>query len=159
MRNKRLKSARPTSLSEAQELCVEFAAENRRPIKVIADLMGIEVKTLYRWLADTTMPLNRVRQFEAFCGIAFVSEYLCIAHGDKIVVGIPAGKKSDVTELAELQVTFADAMALLVRFYQSGDALDETIASLTATLTKVAYHRSNVLKNGTPELDLFRAAQ
>lgn len=155
MRNKRWKSARPSSLSEAMQLCVEFATENRKPVKVLADLMGIEVKTLYRWLAETSMPINRVRQFEAFCGISFVSEYLCLAHGDKVVVSIPAGKKSSILELSSLQGLFAEAVSFLVRFYQDGSGTDETVAALTETLTQVAYQRSNVLKTSAPELELF----
>ena len=87
LRKRRWKSVRATSLSEAMDLCVEYAgSEQRRPIKVLADLMGVEVKTLYRWLGETSMPLNRIRQFEAFCGTTFVSDYLCLAHGDKVVV-------------------------------------------------------------------------
>lgn len=159
MRKRSWKSARPSNLAEAMELCIEFASENRRPIKVLADLMGVEMKTLYRWLADTSMPLNRIRQFETFCGVAFVSEYLCMARGDKVVVAIPAGKRSNVTELSEVHSSFAQAIALLSRFYQSGEALDETVAALTATLSQLAYQRSNVLKAGTPELDLFGTTQ
>lgn len=105
------------------------------------------------------MPLNRIRQFETFCGIAYVSEYLCLAHGNKVVVSIPAGKKAGVCELSEVQGTFADAMALLVRFYNSGDAVDETITALTNTLTQVAYQKANVLKAAAPELELFGAEQ
>jgi hypothetical protein len=137
------------------ELCIEFAGEHRRPIKVLADLMGVEVKTLYRWLAETSMPLNRIRQFETFCGISFVSEYLCLAHGDRVVINIPAGKKADVTDLAEVQCSFGAAIALLARFYQRGEALEETVAALTTTLSQLAYQRGNVLKTAEPELGLF----
>lgn len=155
VRNRRWKSIRPTSLSEAMELCIEFAAENRRPVKVLADLMGVENKTLYRWLAETSMPLNRIRQFEEFCGIAFISEYLCLAHGNKVVINIPAGKKAGVEDIAQVQGDFAEAIALLSRFYQNGEAIEATIAALTTSLTQLAYQRSNVMKAGAPELDLF----
>jgi hypothetical protein len=158
IRKRRWKSVRPTSLSEAMDLCVEFAAEQRRTTKVLADLMGVEIKTLYRWLSENSMPLNRVRQFETFCGISLVSDYLCLAHGNKVVIEIPAGKKADVTELAEVQCCFAEAMALLARFYQNGDAVDATVAALTKTLSQVAYQRSNVIKTGEPELELFGMA-
>jgi hypothetical protein len=155
LRKRRWKSVRASSLSEALELCVEYAAEQRRPIKVLADLMGVELKTLYRWLADTSMPLNKARQFETFCGVSFISEYLCMAQGDKVVVAIPVGKKSDVTDLAELQVTFAEVLTFLARFYHHGEAVDDTVAALTKTLSQLAYQRSNVLKVGQPELELF----
>lgn len=120
MRKRNWKSVRPSSLSEAFELCIEFASEQRKPVKVLADLMGVEVKTLYRWLAETSMPLNRVRQFEAFCGATFISEYLCLAHGNKVVVDIACGKKASVGNLAEVQANAAEAMALLARFYAEG---------------------------------------
>ncbi|MCW3478806.1 hypothetical protein OL229_04390 [Neisseriaceae bacterium JH1-16] len=155
MRKRNWKSVRPSSLSEAFELCIEFAAEQRRTIKVLADLMGVEVKTLYRWLAEVSMPLNRVRQFEAFCGAAFVSEYLCLAHGNKVVIDIPAGKKAGVAELAEVQGNFAEAMALLVRFYEKSGALEETVSAISRTLAQLAYQRENVLKTSEPELSLF----
>ena len=154
-RNRRWKSVRPTNLNEAMELCVEFAAEHRRPAKVLADLMGVEVKTLYRWLAETSMPINRIRQFETFCGISFISEYLCMAHGDKVVINIPAGKKASITDLAEVQGSFSEAIALLSRFYHRGDAFDETVIALTNTLTQLAYQRTNILKSAEPELGLF----
>jgi hypothetical protein len=157
MRKTRWKSVRPNSLGEAMELCIEFATEHRRPIKALADLMGVENKTLYRWLADTSMPLNRIRQFESFCGISLVSEYLVVATGDKVVVAIPAGRKADVADLAEVQCSFAETMALLSRFYQNGQSLDQTVEALTLTLTHIAYQRSNVLKVAAPELDLFAA--
>ncbi|AKU24834.1 hypothetical protein ACZ75_10905 [Massilia sp. NR 4-1] len=155
MRKRRWKSVRATSLSEAVDLCVEYASEQRRPIKVLSDLMGVEMKTLYRWLSDTSMPLNRVRQFEAFCGMSFIGEYLCMAPGDKAVVSIPAGKKASVTDLADVQGNFSEALTLLSRFYQHGEALEETVAALTNTLSQLAYQRSNVLKVGQPELELF----
>lgn len=159
MRKRTWKSVRPASLGEAMQLSVEFASENNRPIKVLADLMGIETKTLYRWLAETSMPLNRIRQFESFCRIALISDYLCLAHGDKIVIAIPKGKKADVTELADLHGTFAEAMALLVRFYKDGRDVEATVDALSKTLTQVAFQRSNVLKSGSPELELFGDAE
>lgn len=158
MRNRRWKSIRPSSLADAMELCVEHAAESRRPIKVLADLMGVPATTLYRWLSDSSMPSNRIRQFENFCGISLVSDYLCLAQGDKVVVSIPAGKKAGVTELGDVQVTLAEAMALLTKFYQQGVGLDETVVALTASLTQLAYQRSNVQKAAAPELELFGAA-
>lgn len=154
-RKKKWKAVRAASLSDAMDLCIEFATENRRPIKVLADLMGVEIKTLYRWLSDTSMPLNKIRQFETFCGAAFISEYLCLAQGDKVVVAIPSGKKADVTDLAEVQAVFAEALTRLARFYQHGDDVENTVAALTKTLSQLAYQRANVVKVGQPELELF----
>jgi len=150
------KSRYASNLEEAIELCADHAADKlRRPAKVMADLMGVELKTYYRWLAETSMPLNRLRQFEAFSGASFISDYLCLAHGDKVVIRIASGKKADHTDLADIHASFADAMSLLVRFYQHGESLDETVAALTCTLSKLAYQRENISKSGVPELALF----
>ncbi len=150
-----IKSFRPKTLSEAAEACLEHAAKKGRPAKVMADLMGVELKTLYRWQADTSMPLNRIRQFETFCGASYISDYLCLAHGNKVVIDIPTGKRADITDLAELQGNFAEALALLARFYRDGNGVDETISALTLTLSNLAYQRSNVQKSHQPELSLF----
>ncbi|KZE34575.1 hypothetical protein [Crenobacter luteus] len=144
-----------SSLDEAIERQLEAAARLGLVPKKMADLMGVEVKTYYRWLADSSMPLNRVRQFEAFCKVSHISEYLCTAQGNKVVVAIPSGKKAAVAELAEVQANAADAMALLARFYQDKVGLAETVAALTTVLSQVAYHRENVMKTGEPELELF----
>jgi hypothetical protein len=61
--------------------------------------------------------------------------------------------------LAELQGNFAEAITLLARFYQSGDALEDTVAAITKTLSQLAYQRSNVIKVDAPELGLFGAEQ
>jgi len=158
MRKRTWKSLHATSLSEAFELCVEHADEQRRPAKVLADLMGVEVKTLYRWLADTSMPLNRVRQFEEFCGARFVSEYLCIADGRRVVIEIPTGRRPRVTDLASLQSAFADAAAVLCRYYESGHEQAEAVTALTHAMTQAGYHRENVAKDRAPELR-FDAAE
>jgi len=160
LRKNRGKSTRAKSLSEAMQLSVDFAtAEQRRTIKVLADLMGVEIKTLYRWLAETSMPLNRIRQFEEFCGATFISEYLCMAHGDKVVVPIASGKAAKVTDLVEVQACFSEAMALLSRFYQNGDEIEPTLAALTTTLSQLAFQRSNVVKVSRPELELFSTGE
>lgn len=145
----------PGSLDEAIERCTEAAERRRRPAKVMADLMGVELKTYYRWLSESSIPLNRVRQFEEFCGAGYVSEYLCLASGNKVVIGIASGKTASVTDLAELQANAAAALALLARFYQCGEGIEGTLAALTRTLAEFAYHRSNVMKTGEPELGLF----
>lgn len=156
MRKRNWKNIQPTNLDEAVELCTEFAAEQlRRPAKVMADLMGVELKTYYRWLAESSMPLNRVRQFETFCGVAFVSEYLCQSHGNRIVTNIPSGKKASVCDVAQAQANAAAALALLARFYMDGQGVEETLSALARSMSEFAFHRQNVEKTGAPELGLF----
>lgn len=157
MRKRKWKSLHAASLSEAVELCIERASERRRPAKVLADLMGVELKTMYRWLAETSMPLNRVRQFEEFCGARFISEYLCVADGHRIVIEIPTGRRPGVADLASLQTAFAEAAAVLCRYYASGHEQVEAITALTHAMTQAGYHRENVTKDRAPELHFEQA--
>ena len=54
------RQAKATSLDHAIELAKQHAKEQHRPSKVMADLMGVELKTYYRWLLENTLPLNRI---------------------------------------------------------------------------------------------------
>lgn len=144
----------PSSLGEAISLCMEVAEKNRRPAKVISDLMGVELKTLYRWLSEDSMPLNRLRQFETFCNAHFISDYFSTAAG-RVVIEIPVGKKATETDIAEMQTGFGESVVLLSKFWQNSASLENTVAALTQTLKQVAYQRENVLKSINPELTLF----
>lgn len=153
MRKNQRKQA--TSLDEAIQMCADYAQiKHRRPAKVISDLMGVELKTYYRWMADSAMPINRIRQFESFCGCNYVSEYLCIAAG-KVVIDIPTGNKTPVAQLGEMQANAGNAIVLLSRFYEGKSSLEETLDALNHTLTDMAYHRQNIIKHSAPELGLF----
>lgn len=114
--------------------------------------MGVELKTYYRWLSELSMPLNRVLQFEEFCGARYVSEYLCVANGRRVVIDIPTGRRPAVADISSLQSAFADAAAVLCRYYGTGNEQSEAIASLTHAMTQAAFHRENVAKDRTPEL-------
>ena len=80
------RQAKATSLDHAIELAKRHAKERRLPSKVMADLMGVELKTYYRWLLENTLPLNRIAQFEALTGSRFISEYLSVLHGNRVVI-------------------------------------------------------------------------
>ncbi len=142
-------------MGEAFELCLDCAIQRRRPPKVLAELMGVPLPTMYRWLADYSMPARLIRQFEEFCGAGFVSEYLCTSSGSRIVIDIPIGKYAGVNDLALLQQNAADAIAKLSRFYSNQATAEETVAALSTTLADMAYQRQNVMKLAEPELGLF----
>jgi hypothetical protein len=156
MRNRKGHSI-PSSLDDAIQ-CQLAAAEKLGLVpKRMADLMGVDVKTYYRWAAESSMPLNRVRQFEAFSQASFISEYLCTAHGGRVVITIPTGKKAKASDLGEMQANFGKVVMLLEQFYNDKSGLQDTIAVLSQVLSQVAYHRENVIKNSNPELELFGA--
>lgn len=149
------KARKATNLDEAIQMCADYATEKlRRPPKVLADLMGVEVKTYYGWLSKNSMPLNRLRQFEAFCGVGHISEYLCAASG-KVVIDVPIGRRASVATLAEAQTNSAHAFALLARFYENRATAEETIEALSITLSDLAFQRQNVAKYTEQELGLW----
>ena len=143
---------RATSLDHAIELTEEYAEQYRMPSKRIAELMGVEYKTYRRWMLDGTLPLSRLVTLEHIVGAQFISEYLCVFQGNKVVIDIARGKKSDVVDIAELQAQIAQSMACLAQFYAGKASADDTIAELTASITALAYQRENVRKVETPEL-------
>ncbi|NHR06492.1 hypothetical protein HA052_14960 [Chromobacterium haemolyticum] len=148
----------PSSLDEAIERQVDAAAKRGLVPKRMADLMGVEVKTYYRWLADSSMPLNRIRQFETFCMASHISEYLCMAHGDKVVVAIPSGRSAKASDLGEMQANFGEVIMLLEQCYRDKTSIAETLTLLSVVLSQAAYHRENIRKICQPELD-FQGAQ
>ena len=109
------RQAKATSLDHAIELAKRHAKERRLPSKVMADLMGVELKTYYRWLLENTLPLNRIAQFEALTGSRFISEYLSVLHGDRVVIEIPRGRKGKAADMAQVQSQTAAALALLAK--------------------------------------------
>ena len=147
------KQPKATSLDHAIELAKHHAKERRLPSKVMADLMGVELKTYYRWLLENTMPLNRIAQFEALTGSRYISEYLSVLHGDRVVIEIPRGRNGSTADIAKVQSQTAEAIALLAKWHEDGSGVDETIEALTRVLSTLAYHRENVKKVETPELE------
>ena len=152
--NKRISQKhKATSLDHAIELTEEYAEQQRMPSKRIAELMGVEYKTYRRWMLDGTLPLNRLAQLEHITTTQFISEYVCVFQGNKVVIEIPRGKKSNVTDLSELQSQMAQTMAILAKFYEGKVEPEDAIAEITASITALAYQRENVCKTETPELE------
>ena len=97
----------PSSLDDATQ-CQLAAAEKIGLVpKRMSDLMGVDIKTYYRWMAENSMPLNRIRQWEAFSKASFVSDYLCMSHGNRVVITIPTGKKPRLSIWARCKPTLA----------------------------------------------------
>ncbi|WP_410499671.1 hypothetical protein [Chitinibacter sp. S2-10] len=126
----------------------------RRPAKQMWDLMGTTQQTYSRWVSEGVMPANRILQFEHLTGANFVSNYLTLAAG-RMPIELPIGRKADQVETLDLQAQQADAIALLIKFYQGKAALDETLEAIDLVLRGFSYHRANVVKVAEPELDLF----
>lgn len=159
MRRRNWKRVQPRSQQEAIRLCVDFAQEHHnRSVARIGDLMGTSEWAVYKWLANGSMPSEKIRPFEYACDpqgrAVFVTRYLAMS-AQKLVIDIPRGRKASEVEVAELQSAAADAVALLARCYRGDAEADDTVAALTRLLEGAAWHRENITKAGAPELDLF----
>lgn len=148
----------PSSLCEAIQLCLDYAIKKyNRGSKRVADLMGVKTDTLYKWLAENRIPANMIGAFEHACGATFVTQYLC-AQAHLLAVEMPIGRKVNASDLMDLQQLFAESMALLIDFYKGNSDQDETVCSLQELMGQVAWHKANVERAASPELDLFEVS-
>ncbi len=143
----------PKSHTEALRLCKDYAKEKHNlSVERIADTMGVTADVLYKWLANGTMPLNRIRSYELACRCNYVSRYM--AHGDgNLLIPIPSGKGLSDADMMELNQSFHGAMTLLAGFYKGGVDANETMDALVAHMQATGWHHANVHKHAQPELD------
>lgn len=102
------------------------------------------------------MPSNLIRPFEHACGIELMTQYIATS-AHKLLVNVPSGRASSAEDINELQASFSEAVSLLIGFYktQNNSQLNTTLAALNSVMSEIAYHRENVSKVSSPELELF----
>lgn len=154
--NWKKRQARVSNLLAAIELCVDFARErHNRSVERIAELMGIPSHwNLYKYMQSGKLPANLIPVFEHACGCSFVSAFLA-TRSNKLVIDMPTGKRLSPKDINALQGNFSEAVAALIKFYDSEGDAEDTLAQLTALISKLAGHRANVQKDISPELALF----
>jgi hypothetical protein len=148
------KRVNATSLSNALELCIEFAREkHNRSVATLAELIGLDNKfTLYKWIATGKLPAISIRPFEHACGCDFVTRYL--AHSaTKLLIDIPVGQVAGVEDLQRLTGSCNVAVGKLIEFYRGEITPEEVAATITIAMEDLAWHRVNVAKGPAPELD------
>lgn len=152
MSKRNWKAVRPLNLKDALDWCVRYAKENHnRSVESIADLMGVNHWTLYKWIGEADMPARLIKAFELACGIDYASRWLVESSG-KMIIDVPRGKACNGTEIHDLQNDYHTAVGLLMTFYTDLTGLDETLAGLQTALEQTAWHRGNVQKYRQPEL-------
>jgi hypothetical protein len=156
--SRRWDRVRAISLSHAMELCLEHAREvHRRSVDRVADQMGLGNRwVLYKWMESGRIPANLIRPFEAACGIDLVTRYVAYS-AHKLAVDMPTGRKASGKEIHELQASFADAVGLLLRFYDGQAGRHETLAAVWRLMEDAAWHSVNIQKSDAPELDFSGA--
>ncbi|HJW23772.1 MAG TPA: hypothetical protein VJ576_02650 [Rhodocyclaceae bacterium] len=148
------KRLQPTHLRDAFRLCKDHAIEEKRlSVERIADLMGISVDRLYKYLSDASMPANLIPAFEHFCGADYVSRHLAVSAG-KLVIDAPIGRSCDATDIHALQEILNGTTGKLIRFYAGKATHQEVMVGTTDAMSKLAWHRQNAANFDAPELDL-----
>lgn len=152
MNKKNWRNVRPTNINDAFQWCVRYAKhQHNRSVEGIADLMGVNHWTLYKWIGEGDMPARLIKGFEMACGVDYVSRWL-VESANKMVLDIPRGKQCGTHEIQQLQLDYHIAVGLLLQFYQELEEVDEVLASLQNALEHTAWHKGNVEKYRQPEL-------
>lgn len=156
MKRRNWKKVYPSTLRQAFELCLAHAKEKENlSIERVADRMGIESHwTLYKWLENGRMPAVQIRAFEHACGIDLVTQFFATS-AHRLLIEIPRGALASEEDLLAMQGRLNDCVQSLVKFYKGDLPAEVTLESITAAMTDLAGHRSNVVKAMQPEIDLF----
>lgn len=140
------------SLQHGTDLCVQHAQDkHNRSIQQIADQIGENHHTLYKWLAETRMPIKKVIGFEKACGVALITQYLAHAN-NKMLVDIPTGRKAEHRSLNELAAYTHKVMGMLLEFEADSSEPDALKEAITLLMADFAHQRGQVSKRQQPEL-------
>ena len=153
MSRRNWKRVTPNSLRDALRLCKDHALEKKSlSVERIADLMGITADLLYKWLSNGRMPAMLIPSYEHICGIDFVTRWLAASAG-RLLISVPAGRKASATDMQALQEVLNTAVGQLLQFYAGKTEAPDTLAAIQQAMEGLAWHRGNVEKHLTPELD------
>lgn len=154
MSRRNWKTFRPNSVTEALRGLKDHGIERHNlSVERQADRIAESADLLYKWHATGRMPVTHVIAYEAACGAHFLTQYLASAAG-KLLVDIPTGRRLTPVELAELQGVVAQAVTSVLNFYLGKVDRDEALQHIDEGMAALAWHRANVAKADTPELEL-----
>lgn len=145
----------PQSLQQALEACVDHARiKHRQSIDRIASDMGLANHwNLYKWVESARLPAVLIRPFELACRSDHVTRFLAHA-GHHLIIDIPTGKLPAATDLTTVQAAMHEAAGALINFAAGKANSDEVIATVTAAMEQLAWHRENAARAAQPELEL-----
>jgi hypothetical protein len=115
--------------------------------------MGLANKyTLYKWVESGKLPAISIRTFEHACGCDFVTRYLAHA-SSRLLINIPVGRRPEPDDIQRVMASCSAATASLIDFYAGKLKVEDAVVAITAVMEEFAWHRANVAKIPTPELD------
>lgn len=152
MAKRNWKAVRPLNLRDALDWCVRHAKEqHNRSVESIADLMGVNHWTLYKWIGEADMPARLIKAFEHACGIDYASRWL-VESGGKMVIEIPRGKHCGPHDIQQLQAVYHIAVGELMGFYEDAKDIESALSAIQSALEQTSWHKHNVEKYRQPEL-------
>jgi hypothetical protein len=137
------------------EACLAHAlTRHRRSTDHVAADMGLANKwVLYKWIESGRLPAVLIRPFENACRADHVTRYLAHA-AHRLIITIPTGRLPVATDLAALQAATHEATGALINFAAGKADAAEVIATVTAAMEQLAWHRENAARAAQPELEL-----
>jgi hypothetical protein len=146
------RNVRPTNIQDAFSWCIRYAKhKHNHSVESIADVMGVNHWTLYKWIGEADMPAKLIRGFENACGVDYVSRWLIESAG-KMVIEIPRGKQCGPHEIQHLQAVYHVAVGELMGFYEDAKDIDSALSAIQASLEQTSWHKHNVEKYRQLEL-------
>lgn len=144
----------PSDLPSAIEGCIDCARDQQNlSVDQIADRIGVNKWTLYKWVEGASIPARMIRPFEHACGCTFVTRYLA-ASAHQLLVPMPTGRTASASDVNALQMACGEAVQALIQFNSGKHSADETLAAFTTAMTALATERGHVERHQQPELAL-----
>ena len=155
MANSNWKKVRATSFVDALRLCKDFAmATKNMSVARIANAMGKEEHSLYKWLSNGTIPGILVPTYELVCGCNYVTDWYATT-ANRLVVPMPKGRKASEQDLHQISSGCTSAVAQLSAFYKDpmGCDTEALLAAIRQHMEEFAYHHNKVARYSEPELE------
>jgi len=135
----------PTTIGAAMETCLLYARERHNlSVDRVADRMGANKWSIYKWTANGRMPTALIRPFEHACqSPAWLTKHLC--HGAHLLaVPIPTGRRIQPARINELQAACARSIELLAELPSGLMTPAAVVTQLTTTMEMIAAIRAAV---------------
>lgn len=153
MSRRNWKRIQPSSLVDALHLCKDYALEKKRyKVERIAQLMGVSLDLLYKWLANGRMPAKFILLYEYICGINLVTRWFAASTG-KLMIEVPTGRNATATDLHDLQEVLNATVGGLIKFYKGSAKAEDVLSLIQQGMGSLAWHKGNVEKHLQPEFE------
>lgn len=118
-----------------------------RAVKDIAEIMGVDVWVLSKWVENSRLPVEEIPAFEAACGCNALSKCLAAA-GGYMTIPAPTGRYAKVASSAEVHLHVAAAIAESVAAEIDPSSSDEAVMAISKAIESLAWLRNQLSITG-----------